>query len=63
VGLETVELAALNEPGLRRTEDHGDMLFRRMPVAMAASSPEPEFDVRPDDLEVSAEVTADFTAR
>jgi uncharacterized protein YggE len=64
VGLETVELTALDEPGLRRKDESSagswsGVALGRMPMAAA---PAPDFDVRPDDLEVRAEVTADFTA-
>lgn len=63
LGLDTVELLGVYEPGLRRGEEPGMAVtagYSRMAAAGGGSSA--EFELRPQDLEVGAEVSADFTA-
>ena len=62
LGLDTVEPARVYEPGLRPDEALGGGAAFRTSAMMEAGSSQ-EFTVRPEDLEVSAEVSADFTAR
>jgi uncharacterized protein YggE len=63
LGLETVEPARVYEPGLRPEGESGGGMAYRGTASFRASAAPPEFDVRPEELEVRAEVSADFTAR
>ncbi|MFD1722883.1 SIMPL domain-containing protein [Amnibacterium endophyticum] len=62
IGAESVELQALWEPGLRPGADShagGGFTTRAMLSASGSSG----FELRPDDIEIAAEVTADFLVR
>lgn len=66
MGLETLELSAVAEPGLRRDEVGGGTAMYRMAgagIAAAGESSAPQLELRAEEIELRAEVTADFTAR
>jgi uncharacterized protein YggE len=60
VGLETVELRRVFEPGLRSGDDDMQPVMYRSAKVMESAVP--DFELRPQELQISAEVTADFTA-
>jgi uncharacterized protein YggE len=63
LGLETLELRAIYEPGLRPNASSGDGMGSDFTLthALAASGAE-EFSLKPEDIEVGAAITADFAA-
>ncbi|MDQ1512866.1 MAG: uncharacterized protein QOC59_708 [Microbacteriaceae bacterium] len=64
LGLDTIELQAVYEPGLRpnASSAHGGSSDFVLTRAMSAAGGGEEFSLKPDDIEVGAAITADFVA-
>jgi uncharacterized protein YggE len=62
VGLRTVTLRRVFEPGLRTGDEDGGPVMHRASAAMLAGPAEPDFELRPQELDIRATVSADFSA-